>query len=152
MYCSFARIILIYCSGSNYIMEVSTNDLILEQKQFQEQTTVPTVEEILERFVRMRAKLFDMSLLKKFYDTGKADPMDTGGWCLPILFDVMSKQFELNITPDGFRKKLKRLERHNFIKKIPRTNPSVYEPQPDIRYVVRKAIVLWLIKRGYQSI
>ena len=133
-------------------MEVSSNSLILEQKQFQEEQFLPSVEEVLKIFVDMRAKLFDMSILKKFYDTGKNSPMDTCGWCLPILYADMKKQFELKITPEGFRKKLKRLEKYKFIKKIPRTNPSVYEPEPEIRYVVRQAVILWLIKRGYQSI
>lgn len=131
--------------------------MVLPQKtevlnQEQEQISLPTVDEVLENFVRMQAKLLDMSILKKFYDTGFKDPLDTTTWCLPILYAIMKEQFELTITPEAFRKRMKKLEKYNLIKSIPRTCPSQYEPVVIRRHVIRKAIVFWLIKRGYQSI
>lgn len=133
-------------------MPTSQKTKILQQTKRQREVAVLSIDEVLESFMRMQAKIFDMSVLKKFYDTNKKHPYDTCPWCLPILYELMTKQFELTITPEGFRRRLKKLERYGLIKKIPRTCPSVYEPIQDIKHNVRRAIILWLVKRGYQSI
>lgn len=143
-------------------MVLSSNDraqdLILERKhkqvqhKQQQEDPIPTIDEVLEKFIRMQISIVDMSALKKFYDTGFKEPLDTTSWCLPIMYKLMIKQFELALTAEGFRRKLKKLERYGFIKKIPHTNPSIYEPVVRHRHVIRRAIVFWLIKRGYRSI
>jgi len=90
--------------------------------------------------------LIDLSILKRFYMSGK-EPFDTKPYCLPILFADM-KAKGLSLKRRSFEYRLKKLVKLGLLKKVERTNPSLYEPLPEIKHFVRKLIVLALTKFG----
>lgn len=91
--------------------------------------------------------LIDLSILKRFYMAGK-EPFDTKPYCLPILFTEM-KMNGLNLRRRSFEYRLKKLVKLGLLKKVDKTNPSIYEPIQEIKYFVRKLIVLALTKYGF---
>lgn len=94
--------------------------------------------------------LVDLAILKKFYMSGK-EPFDTKPFCLPILYQEMRKN-GLKITRRGFEYRLKKLVKYGLLRKIEKTNPSVYEPIVEIKEFVRKVIFLVLAKNGFETL
>ncbi len=94
--------------------------------------------------------LLDLSILKKFYMAGK-EPFDTMPHCLPILYRELRKN-GLKIGRRSFEYRLKKLVSLNLIRKVEKTNPSIYEPIPEIKKFVIKLIVLIRTKTGLGNI
>lgn len=114
---------------------------------------VLSVEDVLKLFSSMKISLVDMSILKKFYMTGKPSPFDTSGWCFSILFNEMKKQLDLETGYNNFYHKVVKFERNGLIKRAaPSCNPVVFNPIERIKYVIRKAMIVWLAKRGLKML
>lgn len=94
--------------------------------------------------------LIDLSILKKFYMAGK-EPFDTMPHCLPVLHRELKKN-GLKIGRRSFEYRLKKLVSLNLIRRVEKTNPSIYEPIPEIKKFVRKLIVMILTKTGLGNI
>lgn len=127
-------------------------EMLLEERQaiqrLQEEIFLPSVEEVLVLFSKIRVDLVDINVLRAFYMTNKQHPYDTAPWCFPILFKGFK---EKNITRTGrmgFYKKVEKLCKAGLITKLKRTNPVIFEPVDEIKYVVRRSVLMWLANRG----
>jgi len=105
-----------------------------------------TVEDILKVFSKIKVGLLDLGILKKFYINKEGSLC----YCLPILYQDMKRQ--ANIKYDSFYNKMEKLRRARLITKIPRCNPSLYQPREELRPMIVKAIILTLAKFGLASL
>ncbi len=94
--------------------------------------------------------LIDLSILKRFYMCGR-EPFDTMPHCLPMLHKEL-KKVGIKLCRRGLEYRLKKLVKLGLIRKIERTNPSIYEPIYEIRKFVRKIILLALARVGLNKI
>jgi len=133
-------------------MENSTKTMINPQKvethpRQQEDYVFLDVPAILKIFSKMKIFPTDIIILKKFYMTKLKPPFDTKTWCFPILYKELVDRHDEKTCSNNIHNKLRKFVRNGLLKRIRRTNPSVYEPIDEIKYVVRSAIVLWLARR-----
>ncbi len=119
------------------------NELInrIDTTIWEEKTDVLKISTIIDKL-----DLLDLSILRKFYVAGK-EPFDIKPYCLPVLYSEMKKN-GLKICRRSFEYRLKKLVKLGLLKKVERTNPSIYEPMFEIKTFVRKLIFLVLAKNG----
>ncbi|MEM0480859.1 MAG: hypothetical protein QXQ14_01595 [Candidatus Aenigmatarchaeota archaeon] len=108
-------------------------------------------QEILINQILERIDFLDVLILKKFYVTGKEFPNDTQPYCLPILYKELISQNNVKISLEGLRKRLNSLVNIGLLTKIERTNPSIYYPVREKEEVVRKIIVKFFERFGFEN-
>lgn len=108
-------------------------------------------QELLINQVLERIDFLDVLILKKFYATGREFPNDTQPYCLPILYKEITTQNNVKISLEGLRKRLNSLVNIGLLLKIEKTNPSIYYPVRDKEEFVRKIIVKFFERFGFES-
>lgn len=94
---------------------------------------------------------WDVQILRKFYMTGKEFPLDTQPYCFPILYTELKQAHRLKIGIEAFRKRLRNLVKTGFLEKIPKTNPTNYEPVSGKENVVRAIIMKFFMMHGLKA-
>jgi hypothetical protein len=107
--------------------------------------------EILINQILERIDFLDVLILKKFYATGREFPNDTQPYCLPILYKELKEQNNVKISLEGLRKRLNSLVKIGLLNKIERTNPSIYYPVRDKEEFVRKIIIKFFERFGFEN-
>jgi predicted transcriptional regulator with HTH domain len=107
--------------------------------------------EILISQILERIDFLDVLILKKFYATGKEFPNDTQPYCLPILYRELTEQNNVKISLEGLRKRLNSLVKIGLLNKIERTNPSIFYPVRGKEELVRKIIVKFFERFGFEN-
>ncbi|MEM1634295.1 MAG: hypothetical protein QXP34_01415 [Candidatus Aenigmatarchaeota archaeon] len=108
--------------------------------------------EIFIKQVLERIDFIDVLILKKFYITGKEFPNDIQPYCFPFLYNELKLQHQINLTLEGLRKRLNSLVNLGLLKKVEKTNPSVYFPREEMKDVVRKIIFKFFERYGFESL
>lgn len=109
-----------------------------------------TVQGVLKLLRMLRKSPIDINILRCFYITGQDPPLDTCAWCTPVLYKKLKEDLELETDYPNFYEKVRKLEKHGLIFKLKRTNPSVYQPVEEHKYIIRKAVFTWLAKNGFK--
>lgn len=124
-------------------MDVSSKDLILEQKPVQEQREetliIPLIREYFDN-----ADPKDLFIVSKFYFTGKPFPDDTASFVFTLFCDQVKRKLKVG-TNEAIRKRLTRMARIGILLKLG-ASPTVYAPVDDGNLI---AAIRELIKRSY---
>lgn len=105
------------------------------------------VNRILERI-----DFIDILILKKFYLTGKQFPNDIQPYCFPFLYNELKIHHQINLTLEGLRRRLNILSKLGLLKKVERTNPSIYFPIEEIKDIAREIIFKFFERYGFESL
>ncbi|MFH7903689.1 MAG: hypothetical protein QW409_01920 [Candidatus Aenigmatarchaeota archaeon] len=119
----------------------------LENKVLSSPLTEIFIKQILERI-----DFIDVLILKKFYLTGKEFPNDIQPYCFPFLYNELKLQHQINLTLEGLRKRLNALVNLGLLKKVEKTNPSIYFPKEEMKETVRKIIFKFFERYGFESL
>ncbi|MEM5882377.1 MAG: hypothetical protein QXS69_02870 [Candidatus Aenigmatarchaeota archaeon] len=111
-----------------------------------------SISEIFVRQILERIDFIDVLILKKFYLTGKNFPNDVQPYCFPFLYTELKNQHQINLTLEGLRKRLNTLVNLGLLKKVERTNPSVYFPKEDMKEIARRIIFKFFERYGFESL
>jgi|YelNatPaOPRAMG01_1025707.scaffolds.fasta_scaffold01259_32 hypothetical protein len=90
-----------------------------------------------------RLDFTDIQIIRKFYLL-KSGCFNSQPYCFPILYKEMKNSGQIKMGVEGFRKRLENLVRIGFLKKVKRSNPTIYLPVEE-----NKEIVLAVIKRFF---
>lgn len=127
----------------NQEQRVEKDPIVAQEKIF-----LPSVEEVMALFSKIRIDIVDINILRAFYLTGKQPPLDTVPWCFPILYKGFKEKNITQAGSHGFYLKVEKLRKAGLIKKLKRTSPALYEPDDVIKYVIRRSVLMWLANRG----
>ena len=85
--------------------------------------------------------LRDIAILKSFYMGGRnADQL--GYWCPSLLYkELKTKKKINNISYSRFWHIVDNFAKRGLIQKIEKSNPSIYEPIPDLVGIIREMII-----------
>lgn len=115
-----------------------------------EQLETKLQEEEVERANHFAERLdfLDVQILREFYMTGNDFPFDSQPHCFPILYRKMKTNHRLKIGVEGLRKRINRLAKHDFIKKVEHSNPTTYLPLGGKEAFVRTVIIKFFLLHG----